>query len=464
MKSRVVVATVVLLAGVGFVPAGLVPFSGSQCARLSSSDYIVAGSSPFALSSNGSLVLASSGKLNGSTGLALFTPESNTPVWQTFNTSTQFYWARVTMSADGSFFSVGGYGSEWVGLWGRDSTAPHWTFPGHLLQTYPPGEPPDPSTSVAISGNGRYVAIRTIEPGISDSLYLLRTGSNIPLWHYQFQDAASDELVLSISYEGASIATVKQGMLYVFSQYDNQTVMTARVSDPDNSDFVKLQMSSAGDRIFVAENSTAAIYSPTNDLPVRTFDFGPAKIIDFAVSSDGTTLGVVSQLSTGTTTSTQPPLSVLDTSSGRRLFTTDPEFQPPDVGYPFPNGGHVAVSQDGARILMARNYGIAIFDRYGSQVCQSLQSNVGFGAGISQDGKVVASGQVVVSSTSPGNRTLLSLPIALIGAGVAVAVSGLIVYSARRQPASSPAKDYLGRSDIWIGANWIPLVERPNST
>lgn len=290
--------------GISLVPASLVQVPGSQCAVLWS--YPLNRVSSVAISRNGDFALAASELNNEYTQLSYFS-RGGVPLWKTDNTTTYSFWAQVTMAADGSSFSVGGP-SYWAGLWGPSANRPLWTFPGYFLQR---GYASDgyPIANVAISGDGQFVSIRTIQPHLSDTLFLLGTKSNGPLWYHNFSDANSEETSLAISYEGAYIATIKESILYFFSQRDNRTLWTAKTTGN------RVAMSSSGDEIFAANSTSIALYSKNSNATIAKINLS-SLIRDFDVSNDGSTLAII----TGNQTSTpKTSVSVWDLPSARQL-------------------------------------------------------------------------------------------------------------------------------------------------
>ena len=348
LQTYVIIPLIILAAGAVLFPVTILQSSASNCKPLWK--HSLRGGNSIAISNDGKFVVASSegSGLGNDNILTSFEGNSSIPIWQTNSSGNAWDFPQLTMSADGTRFSLEGPAySEWVGLWKNPGAGLQWTFPDHLLRTSLTGLP-TPATDVAVSGDGQYVAVRTFEPSYSDTLYLLRTGSNVPLWSYNLgnpNEYKFDE-ALGISYEGAYVATIKDESLLLFGQHDNQTLWVAKTPA------YRIVMSSTADQILAADNTTISEYSKNDNSTLATFRFG--LLIDFDVSSDGTTLAVTSG------DRYNHPTSI----SAWNLNTHEQVFNNPS------RDAFVHVSGNGERIVESY-FGFTVLDATGKQICTS---------------------------------------------------------------------------------------------
>ena len=399
---------------------------------------MVSGVDSLGISADGNYVSVGSihspigGGPSGNGTVTMFASNSSRPIWTYATGFTLDGPVRVSMSENGAYLSTGGdvLRLRSLAVLGRASSLPLWTLntPVYVNTSFVGF---GAFATSAVSGDGEYVAVHELLPvhvgfqgGVLDSIAMFRRAGMVPLWFHNITHdvyPGPGPAPISLSYEGAYLATIDPdtGILYFFSQHDNQTLWTRTGS------WLSVQISRTGDFVAAANGSSISIFGKDSNSTLLSTAFPTLHLGDF--SRDGSTIALI----TGYPGTIDATLRLYDRLSGKELFSANPITAD---SYQQLSGLETAsTSGDGSRTaLVTLGGGLFVYDRSGGLICSARQGNVATTVAISGDGRFVITGgsQLTYMAVASPNQTLYILPI-VAGTVVAV-VAAFLIFRKRR--------------------------------
>jgi len=223
--------------------------------------------------------------VSGSSNFYLFNKDTNIPLWN-FDLGNN-YGPNVAISIDGKYIAIGGHGVNYTAnlyFFNKDSNVPIWNYTTNLSWGV---------SSLAISANGEYIAagFGGYTSQLGAKICLFHKDNSTPLWAYDIGGGSGVDS-LSISENGTYFVASRSPQyddVYLFHK-DNSTPLWTLGSSID-FEGVKLAVAISADGEYIALRSEYSLwlFNKNNEIPLwrNEGDIWGGGLPKISISADG---------------------------------------------------------------------------------------------------------------------------------------------------------------------------------